>query len=214
MSQGAKKYRATVSLEIEADDATIRAGLMGFVAGHQANNLANGLEGQDDDPMLAANFASFPGPVQPLLWQFLCALQLNRQIEHWMPGATVEGGMDWKIDPVKVEAGQLAQSPGATDPAAEEAEGTYRVEVTFKVADAELNDLVVRSTPDWPPGRQADLVSSALSLDNRHKVHSLVSRRLSTELGTWPNCPIRLVDEGLQVVDLADPEAPPMPGIK
>jgi hypothetical protein len=103
--------------------------------------------------------------------------------------------------------------------------GQYRVEVTFEMDDEDLNDLVVEdagAAPKLPPGwpelppftddQVMELTTSALSLDNRWKVFNLLSKRLTIELGTWLNCPVRLTDPGLQVEDLADPDAPPMPG--
>lgn len=102
--------------------------------------------------------------------------------------------------------------------------GKYRVEVTFELADEDLNDLTLQSVgghpqlpsgwPQLPPlsdDKVMDLASSALSLSNRDKVLNLVSSRLSVELGTWLDCPVHLTAPGLQVVDLAHPDLPPVP---
>lgn len=96
--------------------------------------------------------------------------------------------------------------------------GTYRLEVTFDLSDEALNDLVVQRTgalPDgWPEGmaltddQRINVVTSALSLPNGLKVYNLVSGLLSTTPLVAENS-VGVTD--LQVVDLADPDAPRVP---
>ncbi|WP_374969919.1 hypothetical protein [Terrabacter sp. BE26] len=94
--------------------------------------------------------------------------------------------------------------------------GTYRVELTFEITDEDLNDAVVQLAARDGAGfltdeQQMSLVTSALSLDGRMKVLNLASRSLSMLLGSWTNCPVRTVSPGLQVTDLDNPDAPPIP---
>lgn len=106
--------------------------------------------------------------------------------------------------------------------------GTYKVEVTFEIDQAVLDDLTVQRASTIPTGmlpetaahirkiheeHGLDLVTSALSQENKNKVMDLVNTALTSALGSWVNCPVKMVGDGLQVWDLDDMTSGSAPGV-